>query len=194
MSRARRWPCHASCNRTASFGPTPFDLAQPHRLPLDDLAEPDAEMPDQPARQLLADTLDPAGAEIGDESGLAGRRVQTGGGGAELPAPAPVVVPGALGPDQLARLGGRQRADHDHEVALTGGTNPEHPVACLRPFEQHAVDDPREQRGGRAVSRGLVAWLDPGRIRHPSTLSGPRARPCRINPVVERPRRRMAAV
>ena len=153
MSRARRCPCHASCSRAASFGPTPStsrrrkgscSITSPSRMP---------NWPTSRLRQLLADALDPARAEIGDEPGLGGGRLERGGGGAELPAPAAVVVPGALGPDQLARARPAAACPPPPPAGARRRRDPQHAVAGLRPLEQHALD----HAGERTVAAAALA-------------------------------------
>ena len=153
----------------------PLDVAQAQGLALDHLAEPHAELGDEALGQLLADALDAPRGQIGDEPGLGGRGLERGSGSAELAAPARVVVPGALGADQLPGAGLRQGADHHHRPAATRGCHQKDAVAGLGPLEQDALDHadervrPRPSGPARSLGRidlhGAAALLPEGARR-----------------------------
>ncbi len=130
------------------------DLAQAVGLLLDHLAQLLAEPGHEAAGGDLAQALDPAGAEIGDQALLAGGRLELDRASAELAAPDAVLVPLALGTEQLAGLGRGQDADDDDQ-ALVGGGEAEHGVAGVDAVVQHALDDADDRGSGCGGAAGL---------------------------------------
>ncbi len=123
-SRSRSGSCSMTLGQIR-----PEDLGQP-------LGEPVAEAGDEPGAQIALDPLD------------RGRRQEGDRGRDELPPPASVVPPRALGAEDLAGPHLGQHAHHRRRSAPSLGPQADHRVAGLGVAKDDPLDDARQGRLG----------------------------------------------
>jgi hypothetical protein len=145
-------------------------LGQPLGRDLDHLAKVLAEMLDQPLGRGLAHALDGTRGEIGLDPVVAGRRQERDGRRLELPAPARIVLPVALGAHHQPGPALGRAADHRRGLGLALDPDPEHGKARRRLLEDDMLDGARKDpaRGQRSTPAGVA----PGRAT-PNRLAAP---------------------